>query len=71
MSMRRCYVYGALKRMQGYGLDPAQMQLQAGRHMIMELRAAGWTHLEKILYGAKPHVLHSGVARELAGGLPG
>ena len=58
-------MYGALKRMQGYGLDPAQMQLQAGRHLIMELRVAGWTGLKQIILGAKPGVLDSGVAMEL------
>ena len=64
-TIRRSYVYGALKRMQGYGLDPAQMQLQAGRHLIMELRVAGWTGLKQIILGAKPGVLDSGVAMEL------
>ena len=34
LSIRRGYVYGALKRMKGYGLDPAQMQLQGGRHAL-------------------------------------
>ena len=34
LSIRRSYVYGALKRMKGYGLDPAQMQLQGSRKAL-------------------------------------
>ena len=43
--LRRSYVFGTLKRIAGYGLDSAQMQKCAGRHMIMELKAAGWVSL--------------------------
>ena len=41
-TIRRSYVWGALKRMQGYGCDPAAMQRLAGRPFINELRQAGW-----------------------------
>ena len=43
--IRRSYVYGTLKRIAGYGLNAAQMQLTAGRHLIMELKAAGWIRI--------------------------
>ena len=38
---RRSYIYGALNRMKGYGLESAQMQLLAGRQLIIELKAEG------------------------------
>ena len=57
LSIRRSYVYGALNRMKGYGLDPAQMQLQGGRHLIMELKAAGWRRVPwAIIKGARPEM---------------
>ena len=66
MSYRRSYIYGALNRMKGYGLEPAQMQLLAGRHLIMELKAVGWSGLEKIILGARQHILDGGVREILA-----
>ena len=58
-------VYGALKRMKGYGLDPAQMQLQGGRHLLMELKAAGWRRVWAIIKGARPEILDGLVKRIL------
>ena len=66
MSYRRSYIYGALNRMKGYGLEPAQMQLLAGRHLIMELKAEGWSGLKKIILGAGEHILDGGVREILA-----
>ena len=65
LSIRRGYVYGALKRMKGYGLDPAQMQLQGGRHLLMELRAAGWKGVDAMIKGARPEILDGSVKRIL------
>ena len=64
MSYRRSYIYGALNRMKGYGLEPAQMQLLAGRHLIMELKAEGWSGLKKTISGARQRIL-DGVVREI------
>ena len=66
MSYRRSYIYGALNRMKGFGLEPAQMQLLAGRHLIMELKAEGWSGLKKIILGARQHILDGGVREILA-----
>ena len=49
-TIRRSYVWGALKRMQGYGCDPAAMQRLAGRPFINELQHAGWP--VNFIYGA-------------------
>ena len=65
LSIRRSYVYGALNRMKGYGLDPAQMQLQGGRHLLMELKAAGWRRVWEIIKGARPEILDGLVKRIL------
>ena len=59
------YVYGALNRMKGYGLDPAQMQLQGGGHLLMELKAAGWRRVWAIIKGARPEILDGLVKRIL------
>ena len=55
--IRRSYVYGTLKRIAGYGLNAAQMQLTAGRHLIMELKAAGWIGIKQMIWGAGQHIL--------------
>ncbi len=65
LSIRRSYVYGALNRMKGYGLDPAQMQLQGGRHLLMELKAAGWRRVWEIIKRARPEILDGWVKRIL------
>ena len=52
-------------QMKGYGLDPAQMQLQGGRHLIMELKAAGWRRVWEIIKGARPEILDGLVKRIL------
>ena len=49
--------------MKGYGLDPAQMQLQGGRHLLMELRAAGWKGVDAMIKGARPEILDGSVKR--------
>ena len=54
-----------MKRMKGYGLDPAQMQLQGGRHLLMELRAAGWKGVDAMIKGARPEILDGSVKRIL------
>jgi len=42
------------------------MQLLAGRHLIMELKAEGWSGLKKIILGAGEHILDGGVREILA-----
>ena len=51
--------------MKGYRLEPAQMQLLAGRHLIMELKAEGWAG-ENIILGARQHILDGAVREILA-----
>lgn len=34
-----------------------QMQLTAGRHLIMELKAAGWIGIKQMIWGAGQHIL--------------
>ena len=41
----------------GYGLNAAQMQLTAGRHLIMELKAAGWIRIKQMIWGAGQHIM--------------
>ena len=55
--IRRSYVYGTLKRIAGYGLKAAQMQLTAGRHLIMEPKAAGWIRIKQMIWGAGQHIM--------------
>ena len=62
MSYRRSYIYGALNRMKGYGLEPAQMQLLAGRHLIMELKAEGWSGLK--IYHPRGETAYTGWSGE-------
>ena len=57
--IRRSYVYGILKRIAGYGLKAAQMQLTAGRHLIMEPKAAGWIRIKQMIWGAG-HTMRAG-----------
>ena len=45
-------------------LEPAQMQLLAGRHLITELKAEGWSGLKHIILGAGEHIL-DGAVREI------
>ena len=42
------------------------MQLLAGRHLIMELKAEGWSGLKKIILGARQHILDGAVREILA-----
>ena len=42
------------------------MQLLAGRHLIMELKAEGCSGLKKITLGARQHILDGGVREILA-----
>ena len=51
--------------MKGYGLDPAQMQLQGGRHLLMELKAAGWRRVVATIKGVRPKILDGCVKRIL------
>ena len=52
--------------MKGDGLEPAQVQLLAGRHLIMELKTEGWSGLKKIILGARQHMLDGAVREILA-----
>ena len=63
--LRRSYVFGTLKRIAGYGLDSAQMQKCAGRHMIMELKAAGWVRIKQMVWGAGQHIIDKRTVWEL------
>ena len=63
--LRRSYVFGTLKRIAGYGLDPARMQKCAGRHMIMELKAAGWGRIKQMVWGAGQHIIDKRTVWEL------
>ena len=48
-------------------LEPAQVQLLAGRHLIMELKAEGWSGLKNIIWlGARQHILDGAVREILA-----
>ena len=62
---RQSYVYafmpyGTLKRIAGYGRNAAQMQLTAGRHLMMELKGAGWIGIKEMIGGAGQHITYYG-----------